>query len=736
MMCCPKFSSSRASLGQFLSCMLILAGVSEAQTNGTWIYNGGGNWTDHTKWSPTHASGAGAIANFSTINITGDRSINVNSPITIGALLLGDTDNNRGYKFQQNSITFDNNGTDAVLSSASGSTHHFDSTSIVLNDNLVVTQTSSSIELKSGISGSGGLYINSGKLQLRSIPDGANTYSGPTVLNNDAQVMFRNGGWNNESVNSNIIINGGIFNKYYDSNMTIPLGTGARQMQILGGTSGFSGNRNFNVSLNGSGQTVVWGSTFFNPDKLVLTSDWANIYGKTILNNRIDLNGADRTITILSNNDSGGGYGQVSNVISDSSGSGAGLIKEGLGVLYLAHNNTFTGGVEIKEGVVRVGHANALGTQTDGGLNFTGGGTKLDIRNNISLKSLASTEVYFGTITNGGATATTLTIDLSADSTYRGLVEDGYTGGTTSITKTGPATLTFGDAASYHSGETKINEGTFILDQDWDYAASTITVASGAVFGGDGLLGGDLTFADGAKFAFDPAKTLSVDAYNSFLGLNTDLGNLGLADLVLTNAASVDDGIYVLINGASTIDATDLQNYGSANAGSFEGKTAYFDLVDSDSDVDSSLDLVLVVGSVDPDTSTYTGWKASHGLEGASDDSDSDGDNIALIVEFALGGDPTAADMDILPTMKMTEDLGNTYLELMITRPVGLTGISYLPQTHTAMSGWPLDSTGIINANPTPLDNGDGTESVTYRRAQAISDSTKAFMRLQVQPSP
>ena len=726
MMCCPKFSSSRASIGQFLSCMLILAGVSEAQTNGTWSLNNNGQWFDTNNWSGGVIANGGGTADFSNLDISGHRTITITgAAATLSSMLIGDASGGSDYRFSNGaggSLIFDGGGSSS-LTVASGRSHRFND-GFVLNDQLEVSVNAGGLSPFGAISGAGGITAVTGLTQLRLA---TLTYQGPTIINGGS-VMWAPAG--NESPYSNIIIYDGFYERYYNSNLTTNLGTGPKEIQILGGDSGFSGG-NINVTLNGSGSTLVWGSSYFKPTKFKLGGN-----NRTTINNRLDLNGVTRTINVVASGQNPSGHAQISGVIKDDAATGTGLIKEGLGVLYLAHNNTFTGGVEIKEGVVRVGHANALGTQTDGGLNFTGGGTKLDIRNNISLKSLASTEVYFGTITNGGATATTLTIDLSADSTYRGLVEDGYTGGTTSITKTGPATLTFGDAASYHSGETKINEGTFILDQNWNFAASTITVASGAVFGGDGLLGGDLTFADGAKFAFDPAKTLSVDAYNRFLGLNTDLGNLGLADLVLTNAASVDDGTYVLINGASTIDATDLQNYGSANAGSFEGKTAYFDLVDSDSDVDSSLDLVLVVGSVDPDTSTYTGWKASHGLEGASDDSDSDGDNIALIVEFALGGDPTAADIDILPTMKMTEDLGNAYLELMITRPVGLTGISYLPQTHTAMSGWPSDSTGIINANPTPLDNGDGTESVTYRRAQAISDSTKAFMRLQVQPSP
>ena len=139
-----------------------------------------------------------------------------------------------------------------------------------------------------------------------------------------------------------------------------------------------------------------------------------------------------------------------------------------------------------------------------------------------------------------------------------------------------------------------------------------------------------------------------------------------------------------------------------------------------------------------PDPTTYAGWKVDHSLYGAdaNDDADTDGDGIPQLIEFALGGDPRRAGMDILPTRQVTEDGGSDYLELVVTRPVGLQGLSYIPQTDTTLTTWPADSTGIVNASPTPTDNGDGTETLVYRRAAAVSAHDKAFIRLRVQASP
>ena len=90
-------------------------------------------------------------------------------------------------------------------------------------------------------------------------------------------------------------------------------------------------------------------------------------------------------------------------------------------------------------------------------------------------------------------------------------------------------------------------------------------------------------------------------------------------------------------------------------------------------------------------------------------------------------------DLGILPHQRVTEDGGSEYLELAVTRPIGLQGLSYVPQTDTTLSSWPTDSTGILDPSPTPTDNGDGSETLIYRRSEAVSANEHAFMRLKVQ---
>ena len=70
----------------------------------------------------------------------------------------------------------------------------------------------------------------------------------------------------------------------------------------------------------------------------------------------------------------------ISGVISNANGNKK-LVKDGTGELILTGNNTFTGGVEIDDGTLVVGHANALGSSNT--ITITKG--KLEVENGVTL---------------------------------------------------------------------------------------------------------------------------------------------------------------------------------------------------------------------------------------------------------------------------------------------------------------------------------------------------------------
>jgi hypothetical protein len=143
------------------------------------------------------------------------------------------------------------------------------------------------------------------------------------------------------------------------------------------------------------------------------------------------------------------------------------------------------------------------------------------------------------------------------------------------------------------------------------------------------------------------------------------------------------------------------------------------------------------IEAVIPDITSLADWKVDHSLYGADaeNNADTDFDGISQLLEFAFGGNPNASDTSILPIHELVEDSSSTYLELRATRPIGLQDISYNPKTTTDLSSWPGDSTGIANASPIPQNNGDGTETLLYRRSQAISAADQAFMRIDITES-
>ncbi|WP_367873494.1 beta strand repeat-containing protein [Luteolibacter sp. Populi] len=80
--------------GQLLALALLAPITQVHAADGTWNSNAPGNWSDSTNWAGgVVASGSGAIADFSTLNITGDHVINIDAPFTIGTLISQDLTN-------------------------------------------------------------------------------------------------------------------------------------------------------------------------------------------------------------------------------------------------------------------------------------------------------------------------------------------------------------------------------------------------------------------------------------------------------------------------------------------------------------------------------------------------------------------------------------------------------------------------------------------------------------------
>jgi hypothetical protein len=209
-----------------------------------------------------------------------------------------------------------------------------------------------------------------------------------------------------------------------------------------------------------------------------------------------------------------------------------------------------------------------------------------------------------------------------------------------------------------------------------------------------------------------------------YTGLQTNMETDAGSDEAAAALYDSGSGIFVENNGNWTLAglATLVSTNGSSTF-STSGDFNYFVRIE---------DYASAIEAAIPDTETYSGWKTDHSLYGADADNtaDTDNDGANQLQEFAFGGDPWSNESDILPTSTTVEDSGSTYLEITYTRPTFSNGLTYTVKTTTDLTSWPSDSTGVNSA--VIVNNGDGTQTETYRRTLKVADADKAFMRVDV----
>jgi autotransporter-associated beta strand protein len=165
------------SLGQYTLAITV-------PSTGSWLPTPGGafSWTNTANW----AAGAIPDATDSTAginnNVVGDQIVNLDSPITIGRLLVGDANASHGFTIRDGSggpLTFDVvSGTAAILKA--GGTNDVIAARLLLQDELVVSNSSSArLTLAGAISGGSGLTKTGAGLVTIA---GTNAYFGNTTI--------------------------------------------------------------------------------------------------------------------------------------------------------------------------------------------------------------------------------------------------------------------------------------------------------------------------------------------------------------------------------------------------------------------------------------------------------------------------------------------------------------------------------------------------------------------------
>jgi len=201
---------------------LVTISVTSVTSPGTWISDANGTWGTANRWSGnTIATGVGQTANFSTINITGHRTVTLDASRTIGNLRFGDitapTFNWTLAASGESVLTLETGAAaspalaitnTATLSAPLAGTNGFTKSGpgilILSGDNSLsgtVNLDTSSTTISDGIvrvTGAGAL-ANASRIQIRNNNSGSSTFqldgsTGTISINADVNVTCRNNG--------------------------------------------------------------------------------------------------------------------------------------------------------------------------------------------------------------------------------------------------------------------------------------------------------------------------------------------------------------------------------------------------------------------------------------------------------------------------------------------------------------------------------------------------------------
>jgi fibronectin-binding autotransporter adhesin len=650
-------------------------------TDGTWITDGNGNWSDPANWqASTVADGLDKTAFFTKNITTTTRVVTVDAARTIGNITFTDSTT------PSNDLTI--SGSNALTLDVTTGKPLID-----------VTQTANrQLSINCMISGSDGLQKNGpGILNL----GGTNTYTGMTVLNDGllnfgASNMDGFGGGPGSrdiSVAANKLIqrtaanlNAAFLKRLVETSDELAVCATASGAADVG-----TGNTlDFSSSTNGANLPNAFFASF-------ATNGGQCRYNGTIIpasdNYRIGYPGTSGALSII-------------HPLTDISATPRGLIIGGATPVLVA-DNTFTGDTVLSSGRLFLGRQLALqnsalnvGNGVDGNTgqicflaSSVSGATQGQPTTQPTLGGLIGSRnlltIYNNANQNNttrlaatGVLGLTLDVDTGKTHTYSGNVKLA-TG--MYVTKTGPGTQVLSGANDY-TGATSVNEGTL------------------------GLVGGShkspVTVATGASLGFTLGST------------TTSTSSVALTNGTVKITGAVDNASdYLLMTATGGFTFTDPLTQLDAPIAAYELQIK-----------GSGTELWLAYTAGTPPYDTWSG--------GAAANIDSNSDSVSNGVAWVLGAaDPNANAIGLLPTSDITTD--PSYLIFTFRR----SDLAYA-DTNTAISvEYGSDLTGWTTAADNGVDifvdefndfYGLGTDKVEVAITKSLFPAGKLFARLKV----
>jgi fibronectin-binding autotransporter adhesin len=478
--------------------------------NGTWnTTSTPSSWALNTNWtSNAIADGTGFTADFNTLNITADTTVNLDGARTIGNLIFGDTDTSSAAGW--------------ILANGSSGPLTLDATTPTITVNALGTGKNASITAT--LAGSSGFTkAGAGTLALN---NNTNTIGGPVVVSAGTLTVQ---------------------SKPLTSVSSVALNGGTLVVATVTGNAIGPNNDDVTISFNG-------GTLQYNVS--APTTDYSARFNTGASQQyRVNVS-ASNTVTFSSNLASAGGT----------------LTKLSTGTLILAAANTYSGATTISGGTLQLNNALALqnspidtaasivGTTSAGlVLNGVTSPTFGGLTGNKALASLFDTDSgNYGSVTN-----VTLNPGTDADISYTGVIADGAASMT--LTKTGAGKQTLSAANTFTGGTFLSGGGTLNYSNDAALSSGTITYNGGAVL----QAGVAATLANAINVNFAGIGSIGTNGFDTTLsGPITGSGTLaktGGGVLTLTGGAAntITGGFRVGTSGGRLVVADGLSLTGT-----------------------------------------------------------------------------------------------------------------------------------------------------------------------------
>jgi len=134
------------------------AARAEIVLSAEWNLDANGSWNLDAHWvnPATFPTGAGSVADFSKLNISGNRTVTLGQDMSVGTMTVGDMDSTHTHSFAAgNALTFNNSGSVSTLTSLGNTATSTISASIRLGSNVT---------LDINVDGTGHLACNANEL--------------------------------------------------------------------------------------------------------------------------------------------------------------------------------------------------------------------------------------------------------------------------------------------------------------------------------------------------------------------------------------------------------------------------------------------------------------------------------------------------------------------------------------------------------------------------------------------